>query len=143
VTENWRRYKRLVHDTEAPILVQNMTDTLVQWEVYRTQQGSDWLVDIDHRNRNWRQLRIEPGEIVNLRELLCEEAFHSNQVIPWHLNRGSLMVLNDHYGNSCDPFEDEEIQPFLEAMKNPPPQRTARYYAIAAQRRKNVRRDSR
>jgi hypothetical protein len=120
-----------------------MTDMLISWTVYKDHNGSDWKCEWEHRNRNWRDLRIEPGEIVNLRELLHEIAFTSNQTIPWLINNGRLMVLNDHYGNSCDPFEDEEIQPFLEAMKNPPPQRTSRYYAIAAQRSRNERRDSR
>ncbi len=144
-SEAWRRFKRLREDPLVPIFVQNSTDALIQWEVYRniSRSASDWLVDMDHRNRNWRYLRIDPGEIVNLRELLVEEAFHSNQIIPWHINRGSLIVLNDHYGNSPDPYEDEEIQPILEAMKNVPPQRTARYYAIQAQRSKNVSRNSR
>lgn len=137
-SEGWRRFKRLRADPEAPIFVQNATDALISWEVFRDQKGSDWKVDWEHRNRNWRELVIQPREIVNLRELLDEEAFHSNMVIPWYINNGSLIVLNDHYGNTPDPYEDEEIQPILEAMKNPPPQRTARYYAIAAQRRKNV-----
>jgi hypothetical protein len=138
-----RRFKRLRDDPEAPILVQNMTDALIQWEVYRDQRGSDWKVDIDHRNRNWRSLRIEPGEIVNLRELIIDEAFHSNMTIPWLIDTGRIMVLNDHYGNTPDPYEDEEIQHILEAMKNPPPQRTARYYAIQAQRSRNERRHPR
>lgn len=142
-SEGWRRFKRLREDPEAPIFVQNMTDTLITWLVYRDLKGSDWKCDWEHRNRHWRELRIDPAEIVNLRELLHEEAFHSNLHIPWLINTGRLMVLNDHYGNSPDPYEDEEIQPILEAMKNPPPQRTARYYAIEAQRRKNGRRDSR
>lgn len=143
MSEAWRRFERLRKDPLAPIFVQNATDGLIQWEVYRTRSGNDWKCGPEHRNRNWRGLRIEPGEIVDLRELLIEEAFHSNQTIPWHITRGSLILLNDHYGNTPDPYEDEEIQPILEAMKNPPPQRTSRYYAIAAQRSKNERRDSR
>lgn len=142
-SEEWRKFSRLRADPEAPIFVQNMTDTFLQWEVYRDQRGSDWKVDHDHRNRLFRNLRIEPGEIVNLRELIIDEAFHSNMTIPWLIDTGKLTVLNDHYGNTPDPYEDEEIQPILEAMKNPPPQRTARYYAIAAQRRRNERRHSR
>jgi hypothetical protein len=134
----------LRRDPLAPIFVQNATDYLIQWEVYRDRRdGSDWKVGPEHRNRNWRGLRIEPRELVNLRELLVDDALHSNQTIPWHIERGSLIVLNDHYGNTSDPYEDEEIQPILEKMKNPPPQRTSRYYAIQAQRSKNERRDSR
>lgn len=139
----WRRFQRLRDDPEVPIFVQNGTDQLIQWEVYRDQKGSDWKVDHDHRNRLFRMLRIDPLEVVDLRELLHEEAFHSNQTIPWLINTGRLIVLNDHYGNTPDPYEDPEIQPYLEAKNNPPPQRTARYYAIAAQRRRNVSRDSR
>ena len=140
--EGWRKFKRLLEDPEAPILVQNVTDAPISWQVYRDQNGSDWKT-LEHWNRICRDLRIEPREIVNLRELLHEEAFHSNMTIPWLIEAGRLMVLNDHYGNSPDPFEDEEIQPFLKAMKNPPPQRTSRYYAIAAQRIRNGRKDYR
>ena len=132
--DNFRKFKRWRDAApEYPIYVQNATDRLIEWKMY---DQYDFIVREHPCRRFYNIFCIWPGQVVNLREVMTDQPFHSSMHLHWLIERERLIVMNE----ACwgyDPDEDPSIPGLKELAANPPPKRSARHYAVMATRRKN------
>ena len=139
MSESFRRFRRLRDaDPEYPIYVKNATERLIEWKMY---DEHDFIVR-EHPNRRFYNIfSIWPGQVVNLREIMSDQPFHSSMILGSLLYRERLIVLNE----ACwgyDPDDDPELPALKEQAANPPPRRSARHYAVMATRRRREYSDS-
>jgi hypothetical protein len=132
INENWHRYQSLLRDPEYPIYVQNTTDNIVEWKMF---DSDDFICAYDHPNRYQSfRFRIWPGEILNLREIMSEQPFHSSLILDWYIKTDRFKVLNERNWQ-IDPLDDPAVKKLRKLSAKPIRRHSVRYYAIQARRK--------
>ncbi len=109
-SESIRRFKQFLRDPELPIFVRNTTDETI---VIDFTYNGDFTFWRNHPFKMWHTLMVPPGQLINLRYFLNEEPLACNLHLRWHIERESLIVVNEYFQEDY-PKDCEELKPLYE-----------------------------
>ena len=116
-----------------PIFVRNVSNETI--EIKFTYEG-DYRFRQKHPLKDWKTLRIPQGQLINLRYFLSEEPLHCNLHLRWYIERGSLIVENEHFCWDEYPEKCKELKSLYDESRKIIRMNNDRWRAVQASKEK-------